>query len=284
VVKISGSIGRTRPTPAQPGRPVWGRRGGGGLSRIILAGAWGLLAWLGYHPREAAAHPHELVPTLVNRYITLTVFDSRVDVLVSLLFGQLPAGERRRQMDLDGNARIDARELSRERLWWGQAADRLVLLAVDGSPVTLTAGSAVDLSGETAVVAKPILVELNGSFDLSPGQRRLTVAAGSEVPRLGETEVALEIAEGWTLVASTDPQGHTTPTLQRVFHFPAPTAAGLASPSVTFLLRAHPGGRSGPALWQWGLAGWVLIAIALGATGTLVWVAFRARRRRDQAV
>ena len=191
MVKIARKIARAR---------VWA------VVFAVLAAVWVLSETPG-----ASAHPHELVPTLVNRYITLTAYETRVDVLVSLLFGQLPASERRRQMDLDGNGQIDARELSRERLSWGRSADSLVRLAIDGAPVSLTASSSVDLSGDQTVAAKPLLVELSGSFDLSPGERRLTVEAASELPRLGVTEIALETAEGWTLLASADRQGRHDP-------------------------------------------------------------------------
>jgi hypothetical protein len=239
----------------------------------LLVCTLGLTLQLGFVSR-AGAHA-EFVPTLVNRYISLTAFESRVDVLVSLLFGQVPAGERRRQMDLDHDGRIDPRELQRERLSWARSTDRVVRFSVDGSPVDFTAVAVVDLNGDPAVAGKPMLVTLQGSFDLAPGDRQLRVEAGPELPRLGETEIALDAAAGWTLVASLDPAGKATGNAQRLFQFPAARVASGAGPSVTFQLRSSGELNARPA---WGRAAWLLLGAASAALLAMILVAVRTRR------
>ncbi len=223
----------------------------------------------------AGAHA-EWVPTLVNRYVSLTVFEARVDVLVSLLFGQLPAGERRRTMDSDGNGLIEPRELQRERMLWAASAGRAIRIFVDGSPVTFTPTAVVDLSGETSVKAVPMLVTLQGSLDLDPGKRALRIEAGPDLPRLGETEMALDITSGWTLTGSLDQDGKPGRTGQRLFQFPAPRTAQGRAPAVTFSLRGS--GGAGPAGRALGLAAWALIALSAAAVAGLTLVAVRARR------
>jgi hypothetical protein len=232
---------------------------------------------LGLMPgRRAAAHP-EFVPTLVNRYVSVTVFEARVEVLASLLFGQLPAGERRRQMDLDHSGRIDARELARERTFWSSNVDKVVRFAVDGAPVALTTAAVVDLNGDPAVASRPMLVTLHSSFDLPAGQRALRVAGGSDLPRLGETEIALDIVAGWSLVASQDGAGQATASPQRLFQF-SPAASGPATTAtIIYVLHAIAGG--GAPRFAWGPGAWALLVAAAAALSGVVWLAWRARRQ-----
>jgi hypothetical protein len=239
---------------------------------LALVLATGLLA-----AGPAGAHP-EIVPTLVNRYVTLTVFENRVDVLVSLLFGQLPGGERRGQMDQDRDGRIDGRELSRERLSWGRDPHRLVRVTVDRSPIRLTAATIVDLNGDRSVAPRPLLVELHGSFDLAPGERTVQVQAGSDLPRLGETEIAIDLVTGWELVASLDASARPTGAPQRLFQFPAAPAASRTETAATFVLRARAGWEGAAGRWRWGRAAWGLVAAAVAATIALAFLALRSRK------
>jgi hypothetical protein len=225
----------------------------------------------------------ETVPTLVNRYITVTTFETRVDVLVSLLFGHLPARERRRQIDADGDGRIDERELARERLAWGRDPDKLVLLTLDGSPVRLRAACTLDLNGDRTVAAKPLLVELHGSFDIAPGERRLRLVAGPDLPRMGETDIAIDLATGWELQGTLDAAEHATPTPQRMLQFAAAPAGDRPPVAVTFLLRARPTTDGTRAGGPWGSTAWGLVAAAVAATLALVVLALRSRKAGDRA-
>jgi hypothetical protein len=248
-------------------------------TRRIRSAAFALLlaaaAHLGESP-AAGAHA-EFVPTLVNRYISLTAFESRVDVLVSLLYGDLPGGERRRLMDLDRSGRVEAREVQRERQHWARSADRVVRFAVDGRPVGLTPVGVLDLNGDPLVRAKPLLVTLHGSFDLAPGDRQVRVEGPAELPRLGETEISLDVATGWALVASLDAGGKATGTAQRLFQFPAARGDDGTLPTVTFVLRSA--GPGDPVRRAWGPAAWLLLGGTAAALLGLVLVALRARRR-----
>jgi hypothetical protein len=240
----------------------------GALPSLVLA--VGLLS-----AGRAAAHP-EFVPTLVNRYVSITAFESRVEVLASLLFGQLPAGERRRLMDQDRSGRIDARELARERAFWSGRVDQVVRFSVDGAPVALTTAAVVDLNGDPAVAPRPLLVTLHSSFDLPPGQHALKVEGGPDLPRLGETEIALDIVAGWNLVASQDATGRATASPQRLFQF-SPVASGSTSAvSLTYVLQVAAGA---PPRFAWGRAAWGLLAAAAAALSGVIWLAWRARRQ-----
>ena len=247
-----------------------------GRARLRLAASGAaLLAFCAADLPQVAAHA-EFVPTLVNRYVSLTAFEARVDVMVSLLFGQLPAGERRRRMDLDRNGQIDPREVHRERLFWGQNPDRLVRFSVDGSPVRLTAAGVVDLNGDPGVAARPLLVTLHGSFDLSPGDRTIEVAGMADVERLGETEIALDIAAGWTLISSQGSAGRATGAAQRLFQFPGPRVAGGDLPRVTFSMRSFATGKR--ARPTWGPTAWAMLPVAALAILALAFLVARARR------
>jgi len=226
---------------------------------------------------EVRAHV-ETVPTLVNRYITVTAFETRVDVLVSLLFGHLPARERRRIIDADGDGRIDDRELSRERLAWGRSPEKIVQLTVDGAPVALRAAATLDLNGDRTVGAKPLLIELHGTFEIVPGQRRLRLLAGPDLPRMGETEIALDIVAGWELDGTFDAAERPTPAPQRMFQFPSAPAANRPPIALTFLLRARPGAEAAAGGWRWGRTAWGLVAAAVAAILALAVMALRSRK------
>ena len=122
-----------------------------------------------------------------------------------------------------------------------------------------------------------MMVTLHASFDLAPGDRQLRVEAVPELPRVGESEIALDIAAGWTLVGSRDPAGKDDGKAQRLFQFPAARIAGGAAPSVTFVLRSS--GQAGPAGRVWGRAAWLLMGGTAAALLAMILVAVRARRR-----
>ena len=235
------------------------------LSLLVIAG-------------RAHAHPESL-PTLVNRYISLVVVDQRADLTVTLLHGDLPGAERRRAMDADGNGTIDERELEGERGAWARRAGELVRLSVDGQPLVLAATASIDLAGEPAVSARPLVVEVATRLPpLAPGRHTFTVEPGPDRPRDGETEVTIDLGARDRLVASRRGRGEPTEPPQSRFLFAGPRASVIEDRSVSFVVEAggggSGGGSSGPAVAA-ALAG--LAAIGAGGIAFLV---RRIRRRR----
>ena len=133
------------------------------------------------------------------------------------------------------------------------------------------------------MAAKPLLIELHGTFDIAPGDRRLRLVAGPDLPRMGETEIALDLVAGWDArwhpgrgrAPHPHPPAHA-PVRSRTGRRPAPVA-------VTFLLRARPATDGTPARWPWGRAAWGLVAAAVAATLALAVMALRARKPGDRA-
>jgi hypothetical protein len=145
---------------------------------------------------QAHAHP-EPTPTLVNRYLTLAPAGARLGLELSLLYGTLPAGEHRRRLDGDHDGTISPREVSDERR--ALAAQSMVQLFIDGVPVKFEPTIDIDLGGDRGTGAQPLLVSLRTSVALDPGERRLTVALGPDLPRMGETEIMLDAGNPWRL-------------------------------------------------------------------------------------
>jgi hypothetical protein len=188
---------------------------------------------------RAGAHP-EVAPQLVNRYLSVIVVGDRLEYFVTLLYGPLPAVDERRAMDADRDGKIGGAELERAMAAWQARARELARFDVDGEAVPLeTATASVQLGAEESVVAAPLVVELYGSRPLASGMRHLRVEPGWEPPRLGETELSLDLAPGWELVGSRQGQGPTG--TERRFLFEGKRASVVADRSATFTIRAAQG-------------------------------------------
>ncbi|HSZ83466.1 MAG TPA: hypothetical protein VLA14_14350 [Polyangia bacterium] len=189
------------------------RRWRGGARFVAALAAAAALAT----PSATRAHP-EFSALGTNRYVTVAVFDGRVDVTDARLEGTLASGEERRRLDADGDGRISDAELAagQERM---RAEGPPVTVEVDGRALTAPASVAIDLGDEPRASAAPVVVEHRLSFPggFPAGARRVRVAIAREPPRLIDTEIGIVVGPGLTLASSEDRvtfQGQRTSTLE----------------------------------------------------------------------
>jgi len=245
-----------------------------GVKRTRAAAAVTILAF-GLAAAPARAHP-EPPSTLINRYVTLWASASRLDVQFSLLHGPLTAAEARRQIDRDQSGDLGEAELGQYGRDLAAGADELIAIILDGRPLPLRWTPRIDLNGNPAVAAVPLVRELGASAALPPGEHRLQVRLGRAFPRLGDTEIAFEAGDGWALVESVPPAGIGTLGRQDRFQLPHGHGAGEAPAAVTFVIRSGAGGQHGPGRLVLPLSA----AIAAGAVVAAVWFVRRRRQRR----
>jgi hypothetical protein len=165
----------------------------------------------------ARAHP-ELSALGTNRYVTVAVFDGRVDVTDARLEGTLASGEERRKLDADGDGRISDAELAagEERL---RAEGPPVAVEIDGRALAAPETVAIDLGDEPRASAAPVVVEHRLSFPgaFPAGARRVRVVITREPPRLIDTEIGIVVGPGLTLTSGADRvtfQGERTSSLE----------------------------------------------------------------------
>jgi hypothetical protein len=230
------------------------------LAALALAGAGG----------EARAHP-EVSPQLVNRYLSLIVVGDRVEFFVTLLHGALPGAEARRALDRDGDGRISEAERLQGQADWQRRAPELATISIDGAPIPLTDASAdLQLGPDISAGPAPLVVEVYGSRPLPPGTRVLRLEPGRDPPRLGETEMVLDLAvPGWQLVSSRQGDGPEQRLTRYKLDGPAP-----GERSATFTIRSTaPPPRRSPL---------PIVAAVLAALGALG-LALELRRRRQRS-
>jgi hypothetical protein len=218
--------------------------------------------------RPARAHP-EVSPQLVNRYLSLIVVGDRLQYFVTLLYGALPAVPLRKQLDQDGDGRISESERQRGVADWKRRAPELATLTVDGAPVPLAEATAdVQLGPDSGTGPAPAVVELFGARPLPEGLRRLTLQPGWDPPRLGETEVVLDLPADWELVSSQQGAGGAQQLTR--YKIEGPPGAGRA---VTFVIRPLTTGRRRPPAL-------IPIAAVVGTLALIGLVLEITRRRR----
>jgi hypothetical protein len=182
----------------------------------------------------ARAHP-ESTPQFVNRYVALIALDDRLEYIVSLLYGTLPAAELRKAMDADGDRKVSAGELAAAKNGWRKRD--VATIAVDGQPVRLDdAQIDVNLGGDDAVGGGPVVVEVYGSRPLAPGTHRIRLEPGWDPPRLGETELSIDPVNGWDLVAS-EQAGRAAGDVTR-FKLQGPRKSVVEDRSATFVIKS----------------------------------------------
>jgi hypothetical protein len=191
--------------------------------------------------RPVRAHI-ELVPTLVNRYLTVDLRQDRLHLQLSLLYGDLPALEERRRMDGDGDGRLSQREIGQARRAFARSAPQLLGLRLDGAEVKLGPTATLATSGQDTVSPTPMQLDLSAVLDLPPDTRRLEVMMGPDLPRMGETELVIDPGQQWRLLASENPPGSPTATAVTRFTFPAGGQPASGGRRLAFVLAHEPGG------------------------------------------
>jgi hypothetical protein len=205
----------------------------------------------------AAAHP-EFSALGTNRYVTVAVFDGRVDVADALLEGTLASGDERRRLDVDGDGRISDAErgAAEARL---RAEGATVTVEVDGRALPTSDTVAIDLGDDARASAAPVVVEHRLTFPgaFPPGARRVRVAIAREPSRLIETEIDLVLGPGLALAGGED----------RVT-FRGPRTSSLEERAATFEIAGPPAERRRT---------WIPFALA-GVAALLVGGVVRRRR------
>ncbi|HEY0710168.1 MAG TPA: hypothetical protein VGG33_25380 [Polyangia bacterium] len=188
-------------------------------------------------PSRAAAHP-ENTPAFVNRYITLSPVGNQLGVDVILLYGTVPAAEKRREMDQNADGFLSETEIAAEKRSWATRASELLSLKVDGKAQSFTMAATLDLNGRLSVNGEPLLVQLRGQLGLGPGDHALEVEAGPDLPRTGETEIVLDAGHPWLLHAGLQPNGQQAAP-QPSIKYPAARAQASEPRRAGFVIRAH---------------------------------------------
>jgi hypothetical protein len=222
-------------------------------------------------PGPAAAHP-EVSPQLVNRYLSVMILGDRLEYFVTFLYGPLPAVGERKKMDLDGDGTIGPVELDQATAQWKARAAALARLSLDGQPLPLDGATAsVQLGPDQSTGAAPVVVELYGSRPLPAGKHQVRLEPTWDPPRLGETELTLDLSPDWELVASR--QGHGPEESRRRYRFEGPRPSVAADRSATFTLQPSSGPARKPT---------VFIAAAIAAlAGLALFLELRRRQRRS---
>ena len=222
-------------------------------------------------PRAGHAHP-EVSPLLVNRYLSLIVIGGRVEFFVTLLYGAIPGAEVRKGLDRDGDGRISEAERQQGQDVWKGRASELARLALDGAPVSLEGATAdLQLGPDGSAGAAPLVVEVYGAQPLPEGTRHLRLEPGWDPPRLGETELMVDLSSDWELVSSRHGAGPVEH-LSR-YKLEGPRTSPSQDRSVTFVVRSNAPPAHGPPI--------VLIAAVLGMLGA-VGLALEIIRRRKK--
>jgi hypothetical protein len=220
--------------------------------------------------RAAHAHP-EVSPLLVNRYLSLIVVGDRVEFFVTLLYGALPGAETRKGLDRDGDGRISEAERKQGQDVWKARAGELARLAIDGTPVPLVGATAdLQLGPDTSAGAAPLVVEVYGARPLPAGTRQLRLEPGWDPPKLGETELMVDLSSDWALVSSRQGSGPVE-RLSRYKH-EGPRTSPSQDRSVTFVVAS-----SAPPARQ---PHFVVVTAVLGTLAAVGLALEIARRRR----
>ncbi len=203
---------------------------------VVLAAA--TVALIGGAAAPANAHP-EISPVATNRYVLLTALDRSLEITYALLAGQLPGAELRRRIDSNGDRVITPAEIDRERRRFGSEASALLAVSLDGVAVNPVWEASVDLGGDLATGAAPVVMELRASCALSTGRpHTVRVEPGREPPRLGETEISIDVAPGLRLEAGY--QGAGQGLRGNRFKLDGPRVSDLEDRSVTFTFASDP--------------------------------------------
>jgi hypothetical protein len=238
--------------------------------RVLRVGLVAALASGALFPRAGHAHP-EVSPLLVNRYLSLIVVGGRVEFFVTLLYGALPATELRKGLDKNGDGRISEAERRQGQDVWKGRAGELARLALDGAPVPLGGATAdLQLGPDTGAGAAPLVVEVYGAQPLPDGTRHLRLEPGWDPPKLGETELMVDLSSGWELVSSRQGSGP----MERLsrYKYEGPRTSASQDRSVTFVVSSSATPARQPRF--------VLVTAVLGALAAVGLALEIARRRK----
>jgi hypothetical protein len=231
------------------------------LRRILaLAAALGALA----APLGARAHP-VTSRTENNRYIKLTLIGDTLRVAYSVLYGELPSFEERREMDRDHDGQVSEAEARARADEVAATLARGAVLEVDGRRVALRFPEREVGMTDRRVAPSAFSIDLWELVPLAPRPRHdVTFETHGDLRRMGESEVRFEESPGTRLTGYCLGHGPCPPPSGEArFVFMGPRRSSLEDRSVTasFATVGAAGDARRWALWGAGALAAVLIVV-----------------------
>lgn len=226
-----------------------------------------LVALLGLWPSVAAAHPQYALST-VNRYSKLALLPrGQVRLSYTLMVGDVPALELRRQADRNGDGRLDEAEGKALALSLRERARAGLDVQLDGQPVRPAFEEPVlGLAGD-AVAPAAFSVDLAALLPAPRGvEHELRYDDRTAIEPVGEVEILVEEGPGVRLLP---PQAGARIEKKLLFYGPPRSSLSDRSLSVRFVEEAAPAKGRWPAL---------AAALALVLVGGGMLLALRRRR------
>ena len=258
-------------------RALAGRAAARGL--VLLAGG----AWV-LSPSNVHAHL-ERSARETTRFFELAVGGRSAQLVYAIAFGEQPANEERRRMDLDHDGLLSSEE---------EAAflERLVLrlseavhLRLDGPPLRPRWSTRLEMS-DRRVGSIAFLVELRALLALTPGVHTFEIEDRLELPQAGQGEVGVKEAVGGRFLDSS--RGDSPASNDRLYALAGRARSLLEDRRIRFRFESD---GTGPAItpptpsrealrpawspWRWG----ALVAVGLGFVCAAIWLVRRGRAR-----
>ena len=222
----------------------------------------------------ALAHP-EFAPTQSNRFLKLTLTGGgSARLTYTVMVGELPATEARREGDADGDGRLDEGEQRALTLAWQRRVERGLRLELDGEPVRASwdspvAGGFVD----PRLGPIPFSIDLAARLPIGPGEHTLRLDDTTTIERLGETEVRIEEGPKVRLLGAW--QAREDGKVQTRFLFRGPKRSVIEDRSIGLRLVDESAPRRRRGALPWALIGLLLATVVAGG---MVWRRRRGRR------
>jgi hypothetical protein len=227
---------------------------------------------------EVRAHI-ELSPAEVNRYVSVAALGDKLELSLTFLFGDVPAADERKRMDVDGDGTLSDGETEGAAVRWGAEMLRLFSLNLDGRSPVAEPALQVDLGNDRSVGPVPLVIEARWTETIARQPHDVQVEAVADPPRAGELELGTVLGPDWTLTASRLGEGPAGQ--QLTFKLPAHARGPRkASFSIAPTTAKNEEGSSGRKPWL--LVGLVGAAAAVLATLTLRGRRQPARTRRSR--
>lgn len=245
-------------------------------SSILLA------VWLLAGAAVAQGHP-ETTPQAVNRYVSVVVSGTRAEVILTLVYGDVPARIRRLQFDRNQDGQIDEAEQREGERTWAQEGAKMAAFRLNGRNVPWTGDVQVGLGAQRTVTAVPLVLEIATSVELDGQEHRIELAMVQDPPALGETEITIDLATTWRLTHSQKGEVPLEIPPQARHTWPDPLRGKPGDYQSRFTIRKDGSSAAGSVGGRPSFA-IVLVGVGLlGTAGMAVWIVHRRRQRRPKA-
>lgn len=239
----------------------------------------GIVVFGAFVAHRAHAHP-ETTPTLVNRYVTLTLHGSTAEASVALLYGAVPAQQVRRDADLNNDGLLGQPEIA--ALTQRLQAESITWLAVlsNGETLKFAPTLVIDLGGNLAVTAAALVAEARMDLNLAARDHSFDLRPGVGPRFLGETEVTCATGGGWALQESSSERPGAGSDARQHGRARSYKAVGAVPAGWNVRFRLRPIGPSDQA-GTWGLRPRLIATLAtvlLACASCIAWNAWRRRK------